>query len=301
MWSDNTLYHLVNFKHSEPFTVVLVNVEFETYGGGFKKKKSRDDICRACQQHHSLIMHPCPANRARRNQWPVKNQTIQVGNYTLMHSWRLRRLPPSLFLIMYERCRYGDTQGRSVTEHTTIHSYTNPHGSSYCLLFLQEPCNAPIQPVSRMSLKAPPSLLRLLALFAFLFFFFFYPPPPQTEIPAFLCTLLLFGVLLSISISDMGESEVSVCLGAEVMGEEMWRRRRCHLIRSWRRLSGGRAIVGQGCCRGLVFMSTSLCGRETTLLKRWLEIEISSVTERITGWITHTLLQFMHTMWTFLQ
>ena len=192
------------------------------------------------------------------------------------------------------------------SERNRAHDYSQLHKPTRLVLLPSLPAGAVQRshPACQQDVIKSPSVSPPAArsfCFSFFFFFFFIPPPPQTEIPAFLCTLLLFGVLLSISISDMGESEVSVCLGAEVMGEEMWRRRRCHLIRSWRRLSGGRAIVGQGCCRGLVFMSTSLCGRETTLLKRWLEIEISSVTEWITGWITHTLLQFMHTMWTFLQ
>lgn len=172
-------------------------------------------------------MHPCPANRARRNQWPVKNQTIQVGNYTLMHSWRLRRRPPPWFLIMYELCRYGDTQ------RNRAHVYSRLHEPTRLVLLPRLPAgavHAPIQPVSRMSLKAPPSLLRLLALFCYSFFFFFTPPKQKFLRSSARCSL--FGVLLSISISDMGESEVSVCLGAEVMGEEIWRRRRCHLIRS---------------------------------------------------------------------
>lgn len=125
-------------------------------------------------------MHPCPANRARRNQWPVKNQTIQVGNYTLMHSWRLRRRPPPWFLIMYERCRYGDTQ------RNRAHVYSRLHEPTRLVLLPRLPAgavHAPIQPVSRMSLKAPPSLLRLLALFCYSFFFFLPPPNRNSCVP----------------------------------------------------------------------------------------------------------------------
>ena len=121
-------------------------------------------------------MHPCPANRARRNQWPVKNQTIQVGNYTLMHSWRLRRRPPPL--PGFSSCMSGaGTETRSVTR---AHVYSQPRKPTR-LVLLPLPAgavHAPIQPVSRMSLKAPPSLLRLLALFCYSFFFFLPPPPP---------------------------------------------------------------------------------------------------------------------------
>lgn len=152
-----------------------------------------------------------------------------------------------LFLIMYDQCRYGDMLGWSVTEQTSIHSYTSPYGSSYTLLFFcSRRSRAYSHPACHQDvIKAPTSLLRLVIL------------SPPTEIPAFLYMLLLFGVvLLSISISDMGIWGVTACLAVEVVGEEMWRSRQCHLIRSWRRLSGGRAIVGRGFCGELAFMST---------------------------------------------
>lgn len=86
-------------------------------------------------------------------------------------------------------------------------------------------------------IKASTSLLRLVILL------------PPTEIPAFLNMLPLFGViLLSISISDTGIWGVSLRLAVEVVGEEMWRSSQCHLIGSWRRMSGGRAIVGRSFC-----------------------------------------------------
>lgn len=148
---------------------------------------------------------------------------------------------------MYDQCRYGDMLGWSVTEQTSIHSYTSPYGSSYTLLFFcSRRSRAYSHPACHQDvIKAPTSLLRLAIL------------SPPTEIPAFLYMLLLFGVvLLSISISDMGIWGVTVCLAVEVVGEEMWRSRQCHLIRSWRRLPGGRAIVGRGFCGELAFMST---------------------------------------------
>lgn len=146
---------------------------------------------------------------------------------------------------MYDQCRYWDVQGWGVTEQTSIHSYTSPYGSSYTLLFL---CSCRSHAYSHPAchqdvIKAPPSLLQLVILFL----------PPKPEIPAFPCMLLLFGVvvLLSISISDMGIWGVTACLAVEVVDEEMWRSRQCHLIRRWRRLSGGRDIVGQDCCVGI--------------------------------------------------
>lgn len=133
-----------------------------------------------------------------------------------------------LFLIMYDQCRYGDMQSRSVTEHTSIHSYTSPYGSSYILLFLRSrrSCAYSHPACHQDVIKAPPSLPRLVI--PSLFF------PPSIEIPAFLRMLLLFGVvlLLSISISDMGIWGVTVCLAVEVAGVEMRRSRRCHSIRS---------------------------------------------------------------------
>lgn len=127
---------------------------------------------------------------------------------------------------MCDQCRYEDMQGWSVTEHTSIHSYTSPYGSSYTLPFL---CSCRSRAYSHPAchqdvIKAPPSLLRQVILLLF----------TPTGIPAFLCMLPLFGVvvLLSISISDMGIWGVTVCLAAEVVGEEMWWRRQCHLIRS---------------------------------------------------------------------
>lgn len=82
----------------------------------------------------------------------------------------------------------------------TLFSSSTPAGAMH----------TPIQPVIKKSLKP----IRLS--FSWSFFCFSLP----TQIPPFLCILLVFGVIvpLSISISDMGIWGVTACLAVEVLG-----------------------------------------------------------------------------------
>lgn len=124
----------------------------------------------------------------------ARNTRGQVGNDALMHSWR-RGCP------RFSSCMISagmDTRWPGVQQNRHLFTAMQAHMARLTSCSLSASAgavHAPVQPVNRMSLKPPGS--------ASVGPSFLFPP---TEIPAFLYTLLLFGVvvLLSIYNSDVG-------------------------------------------------------------------------------------------------
>lgn len=135
------------FCHKIPFQITICSVPTLLH------IQSKPDVL--SQGCHSM---PCKSSREE----PVaRNVTSQVGNYTLMHSWRphCSCFPSCMISAGMETCW--------ATQQTSIRSYISPYGSSYTLLFFCScrSCTYSHPGCHQHVIKAPLSLLRLVILF----------------------------------------------------------------------------------------------------------------------------------------
>lgn len=137
-WSDNTLYHLVDFKHGEPF----YSCSCKCWIRNIRREKKKAEMTFAGLVSNTAAWSCIPAQQIEpggtSGPWKTKPSKSEITH------WCTAGDPAAVPLLGFSSCMNGaGMETRSVTEHTSIHGYTSPHGSSYCLVFLQEPCTLP--------------------------------------------------------------------------------------------------------------------------------------------------------------